>query len=493
MSIQKKLVLSFGAMVLVPIVLFTLATFAMFYVFSGGEGITQATSSERIDHREDFFSELKLKTTEEPTDLLENDYLQEIDAQLNLSDYGLLVRVNNELVYQSQLFSEESLLDSLPTFGEFINHTHESIRIHDIPYKLRQHDFYFPNQQQGSIFIVEEASAIEQFSQSYLPAILIILVLILIFTNGLLSYFVSRSFIKPIKLLQKSTEQIQQGDLTFELKTNRKDEIGELMTDFEEMRRKLQESIERQIQYENDRKLLLSNISHDLKTPISSIKGYIEGINDGIANTEEKRNKYLHTIYKRADDMDAMINELFLYSTLDMNQAPFHFSKLDLVRYVSDYLDELQIDLEKKGIELLFNPGEASSLFVQADREKITRVIDNIIQNSIKYLDKDHSMISLSILEREQDVLLKIEDNGRGISEDDIPHIFETFYRADASRNKHTGGTGLGLAIAKQIIEGHEGQIWSESQLGKGTMICFTLPLKNKRVDGDKNEKNINH
>lgn len=485
MSIHKKLILSFGAMVLVPIILFTLAMFALFFVFSGEEQIINPSiSSDRINHREELFSELKLKTTQAPEDLLKLNYLQEIDVQLNQSDYGVIIRVNNEIVYHSQLFSDVTMEESLPDFGEFVTHTHESIRINDTPYKFRQHDFYFPDQQQGSIFIVEEASSIEQFTQLYLPTILIILVLILIFTNGLLSYFVSRSFIKPIKLLQKSTEKIQQGDLTFELETTRKDELGELMTDFEVMRRKLQESIELQIQYENDRKLLLSNISHDLKTPISSIKGYIEGINDGIANSEEKRNKYLQTIYKRADDMDAMINELFLYSTLDMNQAPFHFSKVDLVRYVSEYVDELQINLEKKGIDLVFDPSDAASLLVQADRDKITRVIDNIIQNSMKYLDKTQSEIFISLRKRDRDVLLKIEDNGRGISEEDVPHIFETFYRADVSRNKHTGGTGLGLAIAKQIIEGHDGQIWAESTVGKGTAIFLSLPFK-KRVGGD--------
>lgn len=303
----------------------------------------------------------------------------------------------------------------------------------------------------------------------------IAMVLILIITNGLLTYYVSKSIITPIKKLSLAAKKISEGDLEYSVESNKRDELGNLSNTFEAMRLKLKEAKAAQIQYEQNRQELIASISHDLKTPLTSIKGYIKGIQDGVANSPEKLERYMDTIDKTANDMDALIDELFLYSKLDLQRIPFHFEKVDLYSFFSDFIEELSFDLEKEQgmATLIVNKDE--SYIVKADREKLRRVVSNIIQNSLKYMDKEHKKIEVRLSSHPDAVIIEMSDNGSGISKEDIPFIFESFYRTDSSRNSSTGGSGLGLSIVKKIIEEHGGSIWAESELGKGMSIYFTL------------------
>ena len=301
------------------------------------------------------------------------------------------------------------------------------------------------------------------------------LLLIIIITNGLLTFFVSKSIIKPVGKLIEAAEQISKGNLDFHIKAMTNDELGQLAETFDRMRDKLKESAVLQLKYEENRKDLIANISHDLKTPITSIKGYVEGIRDGVANTPEKMDRYIQTIYSKAIDMDHLIDELFLFSKLDLNRIPFHFEKFDFYTYVVDFLDELRFELEGEGIAVTFQADQADSYQVMADREQLKRVVTNLIHNSLKYLDKKEKHIHVHMKAFGDKVITRIEDNGGGISEEALPNIFDRFYRADSSRNRATGGSGLGLAIVKRIVEEHGGEIWAESKLGEGTSIFFTL------------------
>jgi histidine kinase len=291
---------------------------------------------------------------------------------------------------------------------------------------------------------------------------------------GMLNYLVSRSIIKPISKLKNGAEKIKVGDLNFEIETKSNDEIGVLNKAFEEMRIKLKESINLQIQYEENRKELLSNISHDLKTPITSIIGYVEGIKDGVANTPEKMEKYLSTVYSKAKDMDSLIDELFLFSKLDLKKEPFHFETFELNKYIGSYIEEIYLDLLQQGIKIDLSQSN-ESIDVTADREKLKRVLSNLVSNSVKYMNKEEKKISFSLNEQLNEVIVEVTDNGQGIDPAALPFIFDRFYRAEQSRNSQTGGSGLGLAIAKQIVEEHGGEIWATSEIGKGTSIFFSL------------------
>ncbi len=295
-------------------------------------------------------------------------------------------------------------------------------------------------------------------------------------TNGLLSYFVSRSILKPVKKLNEAALNISEGNLDFQITPLNNDELGKLAIRFEEMRKNLKHASDVQKKYENNRKELIANISHDLKTPITSIKGYVEGIRDGVANSPEKLDRYLQTIYTKTIDMDHLINELFLFSKLDLNRIPFDLEEVDLHNYLVDIIEELQFDLEKENISVLYeNKMETKHTTVLLDREQLKRAFTNIVQNSLKYMDKEHKQLEVSLNEQKDFILVKIKDNGIGIINEAVPYIFDRFYRADPSRNASTGGTGLGLAITKLIVEEHGGEIWAESKLGEQTIIQFTL------------------
>lgn len=484
MSLQKRLNLSFMAMIIIPCILFSFAILLLFFAFSGEEGMMNSTIQlENIEKKNLIFTDMKLMTTAEPSSFDDDNYLTKRALELEELNIALLIRINDEITYNSNLFDNQSIEALLTPFGEFVSHVHNPIQIGQEAYKFEQHDFYLPNKSKGSIFLIKEASFFEQFASRFLPFLLILLIVILVSTNGTLSYLVSRSILKPLKALQHATENIKSGNLDFKIELERKDEIGNLTKDFESMRQKLKEAVEVQHQYEENRKLLISNISHDLKTPITSIKGYVEGIRDGVANTKEKQQKYVNTIYKKAVEMDTLIDELFLFSTLDLKHVPFHFEKLNIVHFIQECIDDFSFELKKNAIKIQLHNEVASNVHVKADREKLMRVFNNIVQNSMKYLDKEKGQMKISLKESEELLLVTIEDNGSGIGSEDLPNVFQSFYRADKSRNSKTGGTGLGLAISKQIIEAHGGTIWAESKKNTGTTINFSLQLVDKIGD----------
>ena len=276
-------------------------------------------------------------------------------------------------------------------------------------------------------------------------------------------------------MLQKATNEIKNGNLDFALEVEEEDEIGQICQDFEEMRIRLKESTEEKIQYDKENKELISNISHDLKTPITAIKGYVEGIMDGVASSPEKLDKYIRTIYNKANDMDRLIDELTFYSKIDTNKIPYTFTKINVASYFRDCVEEVGLDMESQNIELGYFNYVDEDVMVIADAEQMRRVINNIISNSVKYLDKKRGIINIRIKDVGDFIQVEIEDNGKGIAAKDLPNIFDRFYRTDSSRNSAKGGSGIGLSIVRKIIEDHGGRIWATSKEGIGTEIHFVL------------------
>ena len=275
--------------------------------------------------------------------------------------------------------------------------------------------------------------------------------------------------------MRKAAQSIKEGNLDFELKWKTDDELGRLCQDFEEMRKRLKANAEEKLSFDNENKELISNISHDLKTPVTAIKGYAEGIIDGVADTPEKMDKYVRTIYNKASEMDTLINELTLYSKIDTNRIPYNFKIISVNDYFNDCAEELSLELESRNVEFGYFNYVEEDVKVIADAEQIKRVINNIINNSLKYMDKQKGKINLRVKDVGDFVQIELEDNGRGIATKDLTNIFERFYRTDASRNSSKGGSGIGLSIVKKIIEEHGGKIWATSREGTGTTMYFVL------------------
>ncbi len=311
--------------------------------------------------------------------------------------------------------------------------------------------------------------------QQFLTVMLIMVVLILVLTAFLLSSWIKRTILDPIEQLNVAMNNIRDGNLEYILSTTEQGEIGELYQNYEDMRLRLKESADEKLNDDKHDRELISNISHDLKTPITSIKGYVEGLIDGVANTPEKQEKYLRTIYNKANDMNNLINELTLYSKIDSNKIPYNFHKINVADYFGDCVDEIGMDMESRGIELNYSNLVTPETLVIADPEQMKRVINNIISNSVKYMDKPHGRIDIRILDEQDSIRIEIEDNGKGIAPRDLPNIFDRFYRTDSSRNSAQGGSGIGLSIVKKIIEDHGGYIWATAKDGEGTCMHFVL------------------
>ena len=186
--------------------------------------------------------------------------------------------------------------------------------------------------------------------REYISDLMLVICLVVPIIVICLVFWIYHSIVTPIHMLQVATQNIKNGNLDFEVQVHNKDEIGELCEDFEEMRKRLKDNAEEKVRTDQQNKELISNISHDLKTPITAIQGYVEGLLDGVADTPEKQQKYLQTVYNKAIDMDHLINELTFYSKIDTNKIPYTFNRINVVGYFEDCAEELSLELEDEHI-----------------------------------------------------------------------------------------------------------------------------------------------
>lgn len=487
MSIRIKLLLSYTGMLVISLLVFVL-TASLFTIAATGDihGIQDFYKvhyqiNPLTEQEESIFLELKYLAKNEPDELQNKELLTEYDFKLRTVRAGLYVRRENDQVFESNTMNQPELEANLPPYDLNNNQIRNTLNIGERFYAYAKYDFRYSDGAKGSVYVIRERSPFGEVTRKLLPILVLSLIGIVVVANVLLYRWITRSVVKPLDLLRNSAEHIKEGNLQFSLDLHSKDEIGQLNETFENMRKRLHESIQLRLQDEENRKELISNISHDLRTPITNIKGYIEGIRDGVADTPEKMDKYVNIIYTKTIDLDKLVDELFLYSKLDLKQVPFMYEHVDIIGFIDDCIDEQRYVLEEKGIRLEWKERTGQSVQVVADLEKLKRTVLNIIGNAQNFMDKQHKTICVSTHLSPEWVTVEIRDNGMGIDPEAIPHIFERFYRAEPSRNSATGGSGLGLAIASQIIEGHGGAIWAESELGAGTSLYFTLKRANMK------------
>ena len=410
--------------------------------------------------------QLKQTIENEPEKMADFSYLKKMNQQFQKTTASLVVLKNYEVYYSGM----SDLI--IPAYEKTNDALYE---IGDKPYYLKQWTFLFEDGAYGIAQVLTPVDEVMEQVKSTVAKIFVSGIVVLLLVVALAFVWLYQSIVQPLEKLKRAALNIKNGNLDFNVIADTEDEIGEVCTSFEDMRVKLKNQIEVSMQYEKDNKELISNISHDLKTPITAIKGYVEGIRDGVADTPEKMDRYIRTIYNKATDMDKLIDELFLYSKLDSNSMNYSFAKLNLKDYFEDCADEISMDLESRGIIFDFRNYVSEDTIIIADPEQLKRVINNIVGNSVKYMAARPGRIGIHILNEPEFVQVEIRDNGKGIAKKELPHIFERCYRTDASRNSSKGGSGLGLSIAKKIIEEHGGKIWANSVEGEGTTISFVL------------------
>lgn len=302
-------------------------------------------------------------------------------------------------------------------------------------------------------------------------------IIICVITNTIITGRIVSALERSIHQLRSNVDTIRDGNLNFEVMGSDIDEIDDLCEGFDSMRRALIISREHENQLKHERNMLIADISHDLKTPVTSIKGYIDGINDGIADTPEKLSKYLDTIKAKANLIDELVSNLSIFSKLEVSGLEFNMSMGDLRELIFDVIDSCRLDFEHSGINLECDLGD-EPLNVNIDGEKMRRVFNNLLDNSLKYSLPQSKAVKVRGFSDDGNAYIVIEDDGMGIAPGELTSVFDSFYRADNSRSSQIKGNGLGLGIAKQITEKHGGRLWLRSEgINKGTTATVCLPL----------------
>lgn len=485
MKFRTKIVITFLAIILLPSVL-TITAFLCIgsYLNKAQEeyGLESKDMNVWIDPTQasrvisdEIFMEVRERLLQAPESLEDGKVLDELNAKISDRSSYIILRKDNQLYYTGNQPAANRIFEELPPFEkeDIDSRMAQSIYYDDLGKLIRKMDFYFMDGSEGSFFIITRANPI--IARTLFIDMAIAIIIILIVTSLFLTQWMKKGVFDPINKLNVAMQNIAEGNLEYMLPDNGDGEIGELYRNYEDMRLRLKESTNEKIFAEKQNKELVSNISHDLKTPITAIKGYVEGIMDGVADTPEKMDKYIKTIYNKANDMDRLINELTVYSGIDSNRIPYHFHRINVSEYFRDCVEEVGLDLDSRSIELNYSNLVSPETVIIADPEQMKRVINNIISNSVKYMDKPKGEIDIRILDELDSIRVEIEDNGKGIAAKDLPNIFERFYRTDASRNSAQGGSGIGLSIVKKIIEDHGGYIWATSKEGEGTCMHFVI------------------
>lgn len=487
MKIRTRLAIAFLTITVVPISLILMAImtlnnyqgkmFSETYGLDEQVDLTSGASIRVFSHMtEKIQLEIDRELSKDADQFLDDAFLTKLNDSLLKNHSSLILMKDYEIFFVGNETAIEELQTGFPNIEDLgVTASWGNYLDSDTEHLIKRRDCEFSDGSVGTILLVTNVVEVVPEVKSMVLEMFIASIVILIVTAAIMVTWVYRSIWRPLSQLQEATKKIRDGNLDFTLEVEEDDEIGQLCQNFEEMRLRLKETTEEKIQYDKESKELISNISHDLKTPITAIKGYAEGIMDGVASSPEKMERYIRTIYNKANDMDRLINELTFYSKIDTNKIPYAFAKINVAEYFGDCIDEVGLDLEARGVELGYFNYVDEDVLVIADAEQLKRVINNIISNSLKYMDKKKGIINIRILDVGDFVQVEIEDNGKGIGQKELPYIFDRFYRTDSSRNSSQGGSGIGLSIVRKIIEDHGGKIWATSKLGIGTEIHFVL------------------
>lgn len=307
--------------------------------------------------------------------------------------------------------------------------------------------------------------------------IVLIIVLLFVISISVLSFIATQTIVKPIRKISKGADEIASGNLDYEIDYDATNELGKTVESFNEMRRKLKESIEKQNKAEEERKIIVAGIAHDLRTPLTSVKGYAEGLSDGIANTPEKQKNYIKVICDSINDTEKILDDLLTISRLELNGYELNKTDVSVKEFFGDGAEEIALLLDNADFDFEYENRCADNTMIHIDIDRFSRVISNIISNSIKYSKENvKGKVSIIIDEYERSVIIEISDNGIGVDKKSLSKIFDTMYRTDPARTKVSQGSGLGLSVCKQIVELHSGTIWARSEENEGLSIFISLP-----------------
>ncbi|MBV7274021.1 sensor histidine kinase [Clostridium thailandense] len=490
MNIKRRLFISNFLMLVIPVILSLVITGGTMFVF--GE-ITEINNGKHLGDNEKLFYD-----SIERINMLENKWsentnleqmktdIDDINEKLKNTKISLSIYRDKELVYPSSSSESIPILDTALTQSgshTFIMDNFAVYRESIGKYSILLTDTNFSRHNK------EEHNAYHTYLINLCIIGALFIIIIIILTNRLLTRFVFKSIITPLDTLVYGVHQIRDGNLDYHIEYDGKDEFAGVCSDFNEMAQRLLDSVNARQKDEANRKELIAGISHDLRTPLTSIKAYVEGIEKGVASTPETQKRYLDTIKNKTNDLEHIVNQLFLFSKLDIGEFPFYLERINIGKEMSNMVASLSEEYQRKGlgIELAQN---VENIYVQVDIVQLRNAVINILENSVKYKTQEKGQMKISCKEEDKYVTITLADNGPGVSDEALEKLFDVFYRGDRARTNPSKGSGLGLSITAKILEKLGGSIRAENVPEGGLAITMMLP---KHAGGKGVEENSNY
>ncbi|MDY4544983.1 MAG: HAMP domain-containing sensor histidine kinase [Bacilli bacterium] len=477
LSIKKKMIFSNILMIFIPIISFLILFGISISIidFERWDSIENIYESNTNTYSaQSHILKFKEILSHESNKNLEK-YINKLENNLSNLDYHFILYNNDKIVYNNLTTTEQEKINSIVDKGTGnLYYENQKVSIVVVNFSIKDNSYSIIAHTDNNIRTNNGWFSFTKLSLISLIIILIsILFIIIVATNLILSSWITKSILNPLELLKNGANQISRGNLNFEINYNKKDEFGEVCNDFNKMKNQLKLSEEARNKYEEYRKEIINGVSHDLRTPLTSIKGYVEGLQDGIANTEEKKKKYYSAIHTRAIDIENLINNLSSLSSIENEKFKYNFRTIKLGEYLKEKINNYKEELSQKNIKVNLNI--LYDDYTLLDEKEFGRVLDNLLENTYKYGDKNNSIVNITLDKNEEKLQLIFKDNGPGVNKSDLDNIFISFYRTDKARTNPANGSGLGLSIVKKIIEGHNGTIKAINNDGLEFIITLNI------------------
>ncbi len=463
MNVRRRLFLSNFLMLILPVVLVILSSIGVTLVYTGVSGesnINSPRSSMFYSHILDVE-----KLAHELADASLAEKKSGIDAfnqRLEGKGATLALYAGDEVIYPAAM-PADPLYDLISHAG-----TYTVITDRGSVYRADAGDYAF--------VLLDAYNSSKQMQRVVLGAgMLIGLILLVIITNWALTRFVFKSIMNPIDTLVRGVHQIRDGNLAYRIQYDKQDEFAIVCSEFNEMAQRLLAMVQERKKDEQNRRELIAGISHDLRTPLTSIKAYLEGLEKGVASTPEMRNKYLDIIKGKTESLERIIRQLFLFSKLDVGEFPLHLEPVNLGSELRAMLDVFAAEYDNRGLVIRIED-QLPNAKALVDIVQFRNVIQNILDNSLHYKKREQVEVTAACSANEQEVELEFADDGPGVADDELEKLFDVFYRTDASRKTSDQGSGLGLAISSRIIKRLGGSMRAEHSSAGGLAIIITLP-----------------
>lgn len=475
MTIKKRLFLSNLMMIVVPVVIVTVVGLGcmglVLSVVKSGTNFGLDSDSEfywasqgAVELAEHYIKDNSPQKKATLEDVL-NTGVMAIEIQENgnsIYTYGKTMADDKNIIKSAQLLNSDGIVVTSQGRGVFRKTE---------TYNGRNYDIYVMGTQH-----ITTSKSLKMVGVFSLLAIILSVVVAILITNRILTKYVFKKVENPLNLLVYGVNEIGKGNLDYSVTYTENDEFKTVFEAFNEMTKRLKDSVEQTKKNEESRKELMAGISHDIRSPLTSIKAYVEGLLDGIAKTEEIRLNYLRIIKKKAEDIERLVSQIFTFSKLDLDEYPMKIETVALDKEIENIVENYSEEYREKGLEI--SVGNLNKCVAEIDREQFLRVMLNITDNSLKYKNKEVGHLCIELEKNENSCTIKMADDGIGVTQSSLHKLFDVFYRTDNARENPSGGSGLGLAITAKIIERLNGSIRAENGENGGLTIIITLPRK---------------